>query len=153
MTIFLVRHAHAGKRSDWKGDDTSRPISERGNSQTAAITELLSDRSVRRVVSSPYLRCVQTVGPIAAAAGVEVEIDDRLAEGAGAGAALELLLSLDSDHGVACSHGDLIPALLRRLVSMGMEIEGPLLDQKGSVWTITTNDGHPVQGRYTPPRG
>jgi len=91
------------------------------------------------------------VEPIAAAAGVGVETDDRLAEGEGADDALELLLSLDDDHGVACSHGDLIPALLRRLVALGMEVDGPLLDQKGSVWTITTNAGHPSKGRYTPP--
>jgi 8-oxo-dGTP diphosphatase len=151
VTIFLVRHAHAGKRSEWDGDDTVRPVSERGAAQSAAILEKLRGRPVKRVVSSPFLRCVQTVQPLAESAGVRVEADARLAEGAATDAALELLLELDGDDGVACSHGDVIPALLRRLVAMGMKVDGPLLDQKGSVWTIHVKDGSPTKGRYTPP--
>lgn len=151
MTIFLVRHAHAGKRSEWDGDDAVRPLSERGEAQTAAITLLLADCKVRRVVSSPYVRCLHTVEPLAAKAGVEVVPDERLAEGSDPDAAFELLMSLDRHHGVACSHGDLIPLLLRRLVAEGMKVDGPLLDQKGSVWTIQTRDGVPTKGRYTPP--
>lgn len=151
VTIFLVRHAHAGRRSEWEGDDAARPVSERGAAQSAAITALLADRSVRRVVSSPSVRCVQTVEPLATAAGLSVETDERLAEGAGVDEAFDLLLELDHDHGVACTHGDLIPVMLRRLVAMGMAVDGPLLDQKGSVWTIHTRSGKPTKGRYTPP--
>ena len=151
VPLFLVRHAHAGKRSEWDGDDTARPISERGAAQSATIAALLADRSVGRIVSSPYVRCLQTVEPLGAGIGVAVEPDDRLAEGAPTDAALELLLGLDHDNGVVCSHGDLIPSLLRRLVAMGMEVDGPLLDQKGSVWTIHFRNGVPTKGRYTPP--
>jgi 8-oxo-dGTP diphosphatase len=151
VTIFLVRHAHAGRRSEWEGDDTVRPLSDRGAAQTAAITALLADRKVRKVVSSPYVRCLQTVEPIAIEAGIDVVPDERLAEGADADAALALLLSLDGHDGVACSHGDIIPLVLRRLVAMGMKVDGPLLDQKGSMWTIHTRDGKPTKGRYTPP--
>jgi len=151
VTIFLVRHAHAGKRAEWGGADSARPLSERGDAQTAALTELFAGRTVRRVVSSPYVRCVQTVAPLAAGAGIEVEVDERLAEGAGADAAFDLLLELDDADGVACTHGDLIPPLLERLVVLGMAVDGPLLDQKGSVWTIHTRDGAPTRGHYTPP--
>jgi 8-oxo-dGTP diphosphatase len=151
VTIFLVRHAHAGKRSEWEGDDTTRPISPRGVAQTEAVTSLLRGRPVTRVVSSPYVRCVQTVQPLAEAAGLAVEPDERLAEGADVDGAFELLLELDAVHGVACTHGDLIPELLRRLVARGMAVDGPLLDQKGSVWTIHFKNGVPTRGRYTPP--
>ncbi len=151
MTIFLVRHAHAGKRSEWEGDDKTRPISARGVVQTEAVTSLLARRPVTRVVSSPYVRCVQTVEPLAAAAGLSVEVDERLAEGADLDAAFDLLVELDGVHGVACTHGDLIPPLLRRLVAMGMAVDGPLLDQKGSVWVIHLKNGVPTKGRYVPP--
>jgi len=151
VTIFLVRHAHAGKRAEWKGDDATRPISERGAAQSATIAAILVERSVGRIVSSPYVRCMQTVEPLGAALEVGVEPDARLAEGADVDEALELLLALDDVDGVACSHGDLIPALLRRLVAMGMKIDGPVLDQKGSLWTIHTNGGAPSKGHYTPP--
>ena len=151
VTIFLVRHAHAGKRSDWEGADATRPLSDRGRTQTAGITKLLADRAVTTVVSSPSVRCVQTVEPVATGHGLEVAVDDRLAEGADVDAALELLLGFDGQDGVACSHGDLIPRLLRRLVGMGMAVDGPLLDQKGSVWTIHTAAGAPSRGVYSPP--
>ncbi len=74
---------------------------------------------MKRVVSSPYVRCVQTVEPLAEAAGLRVELDERLAEGADVDAAFDLLLELDAVHGVVCTHGDLIPLLLRRLVVHG----------------------------------
>jgi broad specificity phosphatase PhoE len=151
VTIFLVRHSHAGRRSEWDGEDEARPLSPRGDAQSAAVADLLAATPVRRIVSSPYVRCVQTVEPAAERFGLAIEPDDRLAEGAEPDAALELVLALDGVDGVACSHGDVIPALLDRFVAMGMQAKDPLLHQKGSVWTIETNHGRPVRGRYTPP--
>ncbi|MGH2977341.1 MAG: SixA phosphatase family protein [Gaiellaceae bacterium] len=90
VSSVLVRHASAGDRRDWAGDDRLRPLDARGRRQSAALVELLRPLEPRRIVSSPYVRCVQTVEPLAAALGRPVEQDDRLAEGAGR-AALELL--------------------------------------------------------------
>jgi 8-oxo-dGTP diphosphatase len=151
VTVFLVRHAHAGKRSQWDGDDALRPLSRRGRAQALAVADLLEGHAVGRVVSSPSARCLQTVEPVAGAHDIAVEVDERLAEGADPDAAVALLLELADVHGVACSHGDLIPVALRRLVAMGMQVEGALLDQKGSVWSIDVEDGRPVRGGYTPP--
>jgi 8-oxo-dGTP diphosphatase len=151
VTFFLVRHSHAGRRSEWDGEDEARPLSPRGEAQSSAIADLLAETAVRRIMSSPYVRCVQTVEPAAEQFQLAVEPDERLAEGADLDDALELVLSLDPVNGVACSHGDVIPALLDRFAAMGMQAKGPLLHQKGSVWTIETNHGHPVRGRYTPP--
>jgi broad specificity phosphatase PhoE len=151
MAVHLVRHAHAGSRSDWNGDDRHRPLSDRGADQAEWLRARLGDADVGRVVSSPFLRCVQTVEPLARAVEVEVEPDDALAEGADPQTALELLLSLEADNGVACSHGDLIPVLLRALVAAGMEVDGALLDKKGSLWVIELDDGRPIRGRYVPP--
>ena len=106
----LVRHASAGDRSTWDGDDRLRPLDKRGRKQAESLVELLLPLGVSRVVSSPYVRCVETVEPLAAALGVEVELDDRLAEGAGR-AAIELL---EEDGVAACTHGDVVDALLGR---------------------------------------
>lgn len=70
----------------------------------------LSQRSIGRIVSSPYLRCAETVEPLADALGLPVELDDRLAEGAPRLLALSLLAELDG--GLACTHGDVIQAVL-----------------------------------------
>ncbi len=151
MTIFLTRHAHAGKRSLWEGDDRLRPLTERGQSQAAGLAALLIGEQPGQLVSSPYLRCVQTLEELASQLGGEVVANEILAEGADIGAALELLLALDATNGVACSHGDLIPPLLRALCDLGMAVDGPLKDQKGSLWVIETHDGRPVRGTYHPP--
>lgn len=151
MPIHLVRHANAGKRSLWEGDDRERPLNERGRAQAEWLADLLAKATVTRIVSSPFARCVQTVQPVAARLGIDLEETSALAEGAEVDAALQLVMGLDLDNGIACSHGDVIPQILRRLKADGMEVEGPLLDQKGSVWVLDTRKGHVRRGRYVPP--
>jgi phosphohistidine phosphatase SixA len=111
MKVYLVRHASAGKRSEWEGDDRLRPIDARGEQQVERIVEELRGAAFERIVSSPYVRCVQTVQPLARARGLELETDDALAEGAGEDAALALFDRIGTDL-VACVHGDLIEELL-----------------------------------------
>jgi phosphohistidine phosphatase SixA len=108
MTSVLVRHASAGDRDDWDGDDQLRPLDARGRRQAAGLVDLLSPLGVRRVISSPYVRCLETVAPLAVELGLPVEQDDRLAEGAGR-AALELLRE---DGVVCCTHGDVVGDVL-----------------------------------------
>jgi phosphohistidine phosphatase SixA len=109
MTVLLLRHASAGERNEWTGDDTLRPLDERGRLQALALRDL-SQRPIGRIVSSPYRRCVETVEPLAGTLGLALELDDRLAEGATAPLALSLLAELDG--GLACTHGDVIEAVL-----------------------------------------
>jgi 8-oxo-dGTP diphosphatase len=103
VSVVLLRHASAGDRKHWDGDDRLRPLDERGREQARRIAEEL--RRAERVVSSPYLRCVQTVERI----GLPVEIDERLAEGA----TPEALASLVAELGdaVLCTHGNVCELL------------------------------------------
>ena len=118
MTSVLLRHASAGDRDDWDGDDEHRPLDEHGHRQAAALVELLRPLGVRRVVSSPYVRCVETVEPLALALGLPVEEDRRLGEGAGR-AALELLRE---DGVVCCTHGDVIEHVLGHGLKKGAAV-------------------------------
>jgi phosphohistidine phosphatase SixA len=112
VIVYLVRHARAGHRETWAGDDDRlRPLDERGRRQAEALVDQLAGRDFSRIVSSPYVRCVQSVEPLATARALEVEAFDELAEGAGEEAALELFHSLDAP-AVASVHGDLAEALL-----------------------------------------
>src|SRR3984893_7464329 len=83
IPTYLVRHAKAGSRRDWEGPDECRPLTAAGRLQAAAIAERLRARPVTRLLSSPYLRCVQTLEPLAKELGLVVECDDDLAEGSG----------------------------------------------------------------------
>ena len=118
MTSVLLRHASAGHRDDWPGADRLRPLDARGRLQAAALVEILSPLDVRRVLSSPYVRCIETVQPLAAALDLPVELDRRLAEGAGRGA-LELL----GEPGVVCcTHGDIVETVLGRGLKKGAAV-------------------------------
>jgi 8-oxo-dGTP diphosphatase len=118
VSSVLLRHASAGHRLDWEHDDHLRPLDARGRLQSADLVELLRPFGVRRILSSPYVRCVQTVEPLAAALGLGVERDERLKEGEGAAAA-ELLRE---DGVVCCTHGDIVEALLGRGLKKGAAV-------------------------------
>ncbi|HZR94628.1 MAG TPA: phosphoglycerate mutase family protein [Gaiellaceae bacterium] len=116
MTVVLLRHAWAGDRDSWEGDDRLRPLDARGRRQAEALREALLVHGVRRAVSSPYVRCTETVAPLA----LDIVLDDRLAEGADADGARELLLSLSD--AVACTHGDVIENVLGRKLKKGAAV-------------------------------
>jgi len=108
VTSVLLRHASAGHRHDFEHDDHLRALDARGRRQSDDLVELLRPFGVRRILSSYYVRCVQTVEPLAEALGLEVELDDRLKEGEGAAAAA----LLQEDGVVLCTHGDIVEALI-----------------------------------------
>jgi len=118
VTSVLIRHASAGDRDDWDGDDELRPLDARGRHQAAELVELLRSLGVRRILSSPYVRCVETVEPLAHALGLGVEHDRRLAEGAGR-SALELLRQ---EGVVCCTHGDVIEDVLGHGLKKGAAV-------------------------------
>lgn len=152
VPIFLVRHAHAGSRSDWDDDDRRRPLSNRGRAQAQRLVTLLSDRPVGRVVSSPARRCIETVEPLARRHGLEVETADELEEGAGGERATHLLRALAGDDAVVCSHGDVIPRVLHRLHVTGMHVDHEITAAKASVWVLETDGAGLVShGTYLPP--
>jgi 8-oxo-dGTP diphosphatase len=110
----------------------------------------MSDAPVTRVVSSPYVRCMETVAPLAEKVGVAVEPHKALAEGHTVNAAIELLVSLP-DHAVACSHGDVIPAVVDALVRQGMQVEGEPDWRKGAVWVLERDGDEFVRAVALPP--
>jgi broad specificity phosphatase PhoE len=140
MSILLVRHATAGKRKQWRGDDRLRPLDERGREQAAGLHAALGDYEVKAIYSSPYVRCVQTVEPLATELGLEVQEREELAEGARRTAVLGLATGEDNPGTVVlCTHGDVVNDLL------GEETK------KGSTSVLELVDGHVVKRGYLPP--
>src|SRR3954447_3537474 len=80
MALYLVRHAQALSRSGWDGPDEARPLSAKGERQADGLVELIAQAdNIRRVLSSPALRCVGTVQPVASKLGLDVKIAPDLA--------------------------------------------------------------------------
>lgn len=153
VTIFLVRHAHAGSRSRWEGPDSERPLSKRGRAEAEAISRLLDGEPIDRVLSSKAVRCRQTVAPVAESSGVEVEVSESLGEGADPRRTSKLIWELAADgvHAVLSSHGDVIPATLGTLADDGVRTtEGPL--PKGTLYRLSVEDGRITEATFIDPR-
>jgi 8-oxo-dGTP pyrophosphatase MutT (NUDIX family)/phosphohistidine phosphatase SixA len=108
--LLVIRHATAGSSEEWVGDDARRPLDERGRRQATALVEQLAPFELERILSSPHDRCRQTVEPLAAALGLEVELTDELAEGSGEERVRSLLVGMRGTATAACGHGpELVP--------------------------------------------
>ena len=78
--LIIVRHAKAKPRSSWTRAEGERPLVASGLRQAMAVSRLLVAWRPRRVVSSPWLRCVQTVRPYVKAEGTKFKTVDALTE-------------------------------------------------------------------------
>jgi 8-oxo-dGTP diphosphatase len=153
MKLYVVRHAHAGSKAAWEGPDGDRPLSRRGHKQATGIAEHLSGVGVSRLVSSPAVRCVQTLEPLADRLGLLVDADDRLLEGADGDEALSLAAELSEERtaAVICSHGDVVPDMLRILKAGTTRFRDPVVWPKGSIWVLTHDGAGWGKARYIPP--
>ena len=156
VRVVLVRHAHAGHRSDFDGPDEKRPLSNRGLRQADRLVALLASFAPTRVVSAPALRCVQTVEPLTRATGLPLEHAPMFGEdefAANPQAAAEgLLADLASTEEVTviCSQGGVIPKLITWLPPSGAPEPLPQIAAKAGVWALASGAGR-LRADYYPP--
>jgi 8-oxo-dGTP diphosphatase len=144
VTLYIVRHAKAGVRSSWNGEDAERPLSATGWKQAHKVGKRIAAAGASTLVASPYTRCIQTLEPLAVRLGLDVSRDDRLLEGTPFEKVLELLDELP-DGGVICTHGDVIPDVVNALVRRGLHVRSRADWRKASVWAIHRS----AKGRYS----
>lgn len=147
-TFYVVRHAKAGSRSHWTGDDRKRPLSPKGERQAARIVDQFSKLAVTAVYSSPYLRCVQTVEPLARARKLTVRETTDLAEGRGVTGLYVFFNDADLDDVVLCTHGDVVWELVEVLTNRRVLPAFREQFEKGSTWVVEVEDGAPVSARH-----
>jgi 8-oxo-dGTP diphosphatase len=150
VTVYLVRHAKAGSRKAWKGDDELRPLSKAGTAQARALAKRLAGEGIARILSSAYVRCQQTVEPLAERIGVAVEPSDALREGAPLADSLRLVEKVAGENAVFCTHGDVLANLLMHFAHLGVDLETDRVE-KGSVWALEFADGEVRSATYVPP--
>jgi broad specificity phosphatase PhoE len=140
VRVLLVRHARAGNRAAWSGDDRLRPLDTKGRRQADALADTLVEFSVARLLSSPYVRCVQTLEPAAARLGLPIVERDELADGAG-DAVATLLAGLEGGVTALSTHRDVIAALLGSQRGC----------RKGGIWVLEVEGGLARPERYLDP--
>jgi len=150
VTVYLIRHATAGRRS-FDSDDLERPLDEYGRLQARDLIKLLADRGITQIHSSPAVRCIQTVSPLASAIGVDVHQAGPLLEGSSLARVLEFVRSFGQSDVALCSHGDLIPEVIRALEVGGTRIGTERGFAKGAVWELRFDgDGRIDTAVYAP---
>jgi 8-oxo-(d)GTP phosphatase len=110
VPLILLRHASAGQRTAHPDDDARRPLDAEGAVDARLLADLLACFAPRaRVLSSPALRCLETVRPYAADFGGSVEAE----------AALAVPRRPSEFPAGRTVHGDPLGSLIRDLVAAG----------------------------------
>src|SRR5215471_9307793 len=130
MGIYLVREADAGGRFSWPGPDRLRPLTATGWRQAQELAERLDGAAISRIVASPWLRCQQTVLPLAEARQLPIDSEAGLGQIASVERAFRIVADA-ADSTVLCTHRELLFALIERLRESGRRVR-PLC---GVAWT------------------
>jgi len=81
VELLLIRHAEPVRVAEGEVEGPADPgLTERGHEQAARLGAWLAAESVDAIVTSPMRRARETAAPLAAALGLEPEIDDGVAE-------------------------------------------------------------------------
>jgi 8-oxo-(d)GTP phosphatase len=146
-TVLIVRHAYAGSKSRYKGDDRKRPLDKRGRAQAESLVGQLLAFGADELFAADRVRCHQTLGPLAEELGVEIHNEPVLTEESYAdkpkAARARVIEIAETSAGVPviCSQGKVIPDL----VAWWCERDGVRPDgsrnRKGSTWVLSLADG------------
>jgi 8-oxo-(d)GTP phosphatase len=160
--LLLVRHAKAGSRHQWDGEDSLRPLSATGREQARHLADLLELFGPDRLCCAPPLRCRESLTPLADRLGLPITDETRLGEDGywlDPAAALARLRELAGQPGVTAvgSQGGVIPDLVSSLVT-GRPIAGvdpdDVSSRKASTWVLTFGaDGLRSADYYPDPTG
>lgn len=143
--LFLIRHASAGTSDKHDPNDVVRPLDQYGRNQAAWIAAFLTRAGVVNFVSSPALRCLQTIQPAADRVGATVVVDAAFAEGSSTTGALHALRAIEGGTAV-CLHGDLLPEIIQTFTTGGMEVSAEPSFAKGVVWSVEFDaDDRPIR--------
>jgi len=114
------------------------------------LVGVLEPFPVSGIYSSPFMRCVQTVEPLARSHDLEIEQSASLAEGHGLAGAMQFMGDPNLDHVVLSTHGDIVWELVEELVNRHVIKPGDGGFEKGSTWVVVMDSGSPVSARYVP---
>jgi 8-oxo-(d)GTP phosphatase len=156
VAMYVVRHAKAGNRGGWSEPDELRGLSKSGRLQAKRLVALFDGVPLERLFSSPFVRCIQTLDPLAEDRGLDVQLAPELEEGADVEEAEALILAAASDGPAALStHGDVMTELIERQLARGVSLRDSqeFGFQKGSVWMLYVVDGAVESASYLPPPG
>ncbi|TRW81416.1 NUDIX hydrolase [Mycolicibacterium sp. 018/SC-01/001] len=152
-TVLIVRHATAGSKRRYSGDDRKRPLDKHGRAQAESLVDLLLAFGAGELFAADRVRCHQTLGPLSEELGVPVATESSLTAEAYAdkpkkGRQRVLEIAETAAHPVICTQGEVIPDL----IAWWCERDGVRPDKsrnrKGSTWVLTLTDGRLISADH-----
>ena len=155
QTVLIVRHATAGRKARYHGDDRLRPLDKRGTRQAQSLVPLLRAFGASDIFAADRSRCVQTVAPLAETMGVPITIEPTLTEEAYAAnpkAAHKRTLEIAALGGtpVISSQGRVIPYLIQWWCDRDGVNPDKSRNRKGSTWVLSLRDGKLIAADHLP---
>lgn len=154
-TVLLVRHARAGDRTQWTGNDLLRPLDKKGRQQAEFLTPILRAFGAARIISAEPERCIRTVQPLADELGLDIEITEVVGDIACqqdpvAGAAYVQSLGALEQHttAVVCSQGLAIPEILHSLAEGTLLADHDFATKKAALWVLSFSHGQLFAADY-----
>lgn len=140
FALIVLRHAKATARGDWSGSDASRPLTDKGVRQAASIVPSLAAWSPRKIITSSAVRCVTTVAPLAAETGIEPKRTDAISQDAWEDGESDVRSVIGKrirkrKTSVICSHGPVIPDILREIALATGTLDGAYLRDASALGT------------------
>ncbi|WP_298122603.1 NUDIX domain-containing protein [uncultured Aurantimicrobium sp.] len=120
FAVVVLRHGKAASPSDWRGEDATRPLTERGLTQAHGIVGTIAAWKPKRFISSTAARCLATIAPVAKALGKDVKSTKKISQDAfesGKGDVRSVVGEIvrKRKSTVVCSHGPVSPAVIREI--------------------------------------
>lgn len=152
-TVLIVRHATAGSKSRYRGDDRMRPLDKHGRAQAESLVGQLLAFGADRLHAADRTRCEQTIAPLAEELGQPVHPEPTLTEEAYAEdkkPARRRLLEIAAEAGdaehtpVICSQGKVIPDLIAWWCDRDGVRPDKSRNRKGSTWVLSLAGGRLV---------
>lgn len=145
-TVLVVRHATAGRKSRYKGDDRKRPLDKHGRAQAESLVSVLLAFGASDLHAADRVRCRQTLEPLAEELGVGIHDETVLTEEEYAESrkpARQRLVEIAEKSGtrVICSQGKVIPGLIEWWCERDGVRPDKSRNRKGSTWVLSLSDG------------
>jgi 8-oxo-dGTP diphosphatase len=120
--LVILRHALATPRTEWKGQESKRPLLPEGRQQAKRLVSLIGAFGPKRLVTSPWKRCEQTIEPYAKAGKKKIiersqftELSSKLTPRK-TKVAVEAIFD-QSKSALLCSHRPALPTITQTLAN------------------------------------
>ncbi|MGD9618640.1 MAG: NUDIX domain-containing protein [Mycolicibacterium sp.] len=146
QTVMIVRHATAGSKARYKGDDRNRPLDKHGRAQAESLVGQLLSFGACELYAADRTRCRQTLDPLAEELATVIRDEPELTEEAYADnrkAARQRVLEIaaTSPNPVICTQGKVIPDLIGWWCARDGVRPDKSQNRKGSTWVMSLCNG------------